>query len=471
MTILTVYIGDPERTDSRLPTLPFEVFSTLGVRLGKGTASPGKPAKIKLRDERATQSGRVYVSAKLPNGKQVQEVAELLNGHGEVTLLQSIHTPSDWLEWLKPFRSLEHLNASVQFKFSSDASQRRVGEVWRMVWALNNGKWEASDLEPLTTQKVGTIQQFWFDVPNRPHLLQIGGEDVAWRIISLPPGGVVRVALTPSDQEIGNSMDITIGSWDPDNELIMSYLARGAMEQVTSLVDAWQTADQMLPLKDQDPVGAVSCAYVLLKLRRLEQHRGWMDNLVTSFPHMADAAIVSAAFLLQDEFPDESLIRDRIKQALENGLPVFTLGATLLVETMAAIHCGEEESAEFKTNYLKAQTYAQAICTHGTYFAFYATNPRNPSKRPTYGVQNAPRSTPRDWVDELKALRDSFRKLIATQHAGYAAQFSLDIINREARVALNIPEMGAAELKVSLKLEVLDEVRANQAAVIISGEH
>lgn len=472
MNILTVSVAG-QASDSRLLTLPFEVFSTRGERLGKGTASPAQPARIELRNERGTESGRVYVLAKLPNGKQVQEVAELLNGQGNVTLLQSTNSPSDWLDWLKPFRSLEHLNATVQVEFSPSAPLRRVGEVWRMVWALNNGQWEASDLEPSKTEKEGTIQQFWFDVPNWPHLLQIGGEDIAWRIISLPPGGVVRVALTPSDKEIGNSMDITIGRRSADNELIMSYLARGAMEQVSSLADAWQTADQMLQAKYQDPVGAVAGAYVLLKLRRLDQRRDWMENLVTSFPHLADAAIVSAAVLLQDEVSDETLIRARIKQAMENGLPVFTLGAKLLVETMAAIHRGEQESPEFQADYLQAKTYARAICTQGAYFAFYGTNPQTPSTRPTYGPQNSPKSTPHDWIDEIKALQDSFKKLIATQGAGIAAQFSLDIINREARIALNMPEIGAAEVEVSLNLkpEPLDEVRANQAAVIIPGEH
>lgn len=472
MTTLTVSVAG-QASDSRLLTLPFDVFSTRGERLGKGTASPANPARIELRDERVTQSERVYVLAKLPNGKQIQEVAELQNGQGNVTLLQSTNTPSDWLEWLKPFRSLEHLNATVQVELSPAVPIRRVGEVWRMVWVLNNGKWEASDLEPSKTEKEGKIQQFWFDVPNRPHLLQIGGEDIAWRVISLPPGGVVRVALTPSDKEIGNSMDITIGRRDADNELIMSYLARGAMEEVTSLADAWQTADQMLQDKYQDPVGAVAGAYVLLKLRRLDQRRDWMENLATSFSHLADTAIVSAAFLLQDEVPDELLIRDRIKQALENGLPVFTLGAKLLVETMAAIHRGEEESAEFQTYYLQAKTYAQAICTQGAYFAFYGTTPKTPSTRPTYGLQNSPKSTPRDWMDEIKTLQAALKKLIATQGEGIAAQFSLDVINREARVALNMPEIGAAEVGVSLNLvpEPLDEVRANQAAVIITGEH
>ncbi|MDX1366891.1 hypothetical protein [Pseudomonas sp.] len=471
MSILTVSVAG-QASDSRLLTLPFEVFSTRGERLGKGTASPAQPARIELRDERVLQPGRVYVLAKLPNGKQVQEVAELLNGQGNVTLLQSTNSPSDWLEWLKPFRSLKHLNAKVQVEFSPAAPLRRIGEVWRMVWALNNGQWESSKLEPSKTEKEGTIQQFWFDVPNRPHLLQIGGDDIAWRIISLPPGGEVRVALTPSDKEIGNSMDITIGRRDADNELIMSYLARGAMEQVTSLADAWQTADQMLQGKYQDPVGAVAGAYVLLKLRRLDQRRDWMENLVTSFPHLADAAIVSAAFLLQDEVPDETLIRARIKQALENGLPVFTLGAKLLVETMAAIHRGEEESSEFQVDYLQAKTYARAICTQGAYLAFYGTTPKTPSTRPTYGPQNSPKSTPLDWMDELKALQESFKKRIATRGAGITAQVSLDAINREARLALNMPEIGAAEVEVSLNLEPepLDVVRANQAAVIIPGE-
>ncbi len=58
-----------------------------------------------------------------------------------------------------------------------------------------------------------------------------------------------------------------------------------------------------------------------------------------------------------------------------------------------------------------------------------------------------------------------------TQGAGIAAQFSLDIINREARIALNMSEIGAAEVSLNLNPEPLDEVRANQAAAIIPGEH
>lgn len=472
MNILTVSVAG-QVSDSRLLTLPFEVFSTRGERLGKGTASPNKPARIELRDSRAAESARVYVLAKLPNGKQVQEVAELMNGQGNVTLLKSADSQSDWLAWLKPFRSLEHLNATVQVKFSAATSRRRVGEVWRMVWALNNGQWEASDLEPSKTEKEGIIQQFWFDVPNRPHLLQIGGEDIAWRLVSMPPGGEVRVALTPSDKEVGNSMDITIGRRNADNELIMSYLAHGAMEQVTSLADAWQTADQMLQGKYQDPVGAAAGAYVLLKLRRLGQHRDWMENLVNSFPYLADAAIVSAAFLLQDEVPDEPLIRARIKQALENGLPVFSLGAKLLVETMAAIHRGEDEAPEFQADYLSAKAYARAICTQGAYFAFYGTNPKTPSPHPTYGPKDSAETTPRDWIKEIEELQKSFEKLIATRGAGVSGHISLDVINREARVALNMPEIGAAEVAVALnpETEPLEEVRANQAAVIITGEN
>ncbi|MHC8309236.1 hypothetical protein ACYZUC_06420 [Pseudomonas sp. GT1P32] len=475
MNILTVSVAG-RVSDSRLLTLPFEVFSISGERLGKGTASPAEPAKIQLRDGPSTASGRVYVLAKLPNGSQVQEVAQLQDGQGNVTLLQSADSSSDWLEWLKPFRSLEHLKATVQVEFSPAAPLRRVGKVWRLVWTLKNGQWDASDLQPSKTESEGDIQQYWFDVPDQPHLLQIGGEDVAWRLVSLPPGGEVRVALTPSDKTIGNSLDITIGRENADNELIMSYLARGAMEQVTSLADAWQTADQMLQGKYRDPVGAVAGAYVLLKLRRLDQRRGWIENLVDSFPHLADAAIVSAASLLQDDAPDETLIRVRIKQALTNGLPVFALGAKLLVETMAAIHRGENESPEFQTDYLLAKTYARAICTQGAYFAFYGRNPKAPSTRPTYGLQDSATSTPLDWVEEIEALRRSIQTsvqtLLESRGAGIAGEVSLDLINREARIALNLPEIGNAEVTLNLEPdEPLDEIRINQAAVIIPGEN
>src|SRR5690606_27171145 len=141
---------------------------------------------------------------------------------------------------------------------------------------------------------------------------------------------------------------ITVGRINPDNELIMSYLARGAVAEAERLAEVWQAADSA-SCQDADPVSAAAVAYVLLKSRRLQAQRQWLANLELRFPYLPDGAIVAAAFALQQATANESEIRTLIDAALGRGLPMFAMGASLLVETMAAVHRGKRESRRFHT--------------------------------------------------------------------------------------------------------------------------
>src|SRR5690606_38476950 len=141
-----------------------------------------------------------------------------------------------------------------------------------------------------------------------------------------------------------------------------------------------------------DPVSAAAVAYVLLKSRRLQAQRQWLANLELRFPYLPDGAIVAAAFALQQATANESEIRTLIDAALGRGLPMFAMGASLLVETMAAVHRGKRESRRFHTAYLAAQAYARACCSKGAYFAFYGKSPGEPSWTRIYGLEGEPLS-------------------------------------------------------------------------------
>ncbi len=400
MTQLTVSVSG-SWSESRLLTLPVDVYAPDGRILASGTASPSQPGRFELSEWRGLPRDRVHVLGKLPNGSSIQQTVELRGDRAEAMLHLGEESPHEWLQWVTPFRSLGHLRSAAE---SGAVSNRRIGKVWMTLWSLRDGRWEAQGLRPIERQRDYGIQQLVIDVPRFPQLLQIGGEEVAWRLVSLPPGGPVRVALTRSTAEEGDALDITVGRAEPDNELIMSYLARGAVAEADRLAEAWNAADLLLYAKKQDPVSAAAGAYVLLKNRRLQHRRDWVGNLVEWFPYMADGAIVSAALALQREDATESEIRSLIDLALGRGLPIFAMGASVLVETMAAVHRGKRETKRFHAAYLAAQAYARARCSRGAYFAFYGKSPAEPSWMPIYGQEGKPVDHPSSALETGDAV-------------------------------------------------------------------
>lgn len=396
MSQLTVSVSG-QWEDERLLALPFEVFAPNGRLLTEGTAWPNRSAMLVLPErhrgsQESTGSDRIYVVAKLPNGTYIQETAEVLDGRGEVTLRAGgQESPHEWLQWVTPFHSLEHLHRGSAASMSDGGtSPRRIGKVWMTLWAMEGGRWISKGIDAVERQRDNGIQQFVINVPCAPHLLQIGGEEVAWRLVSLPPGGPVRVALTRSSTDEGDAVDITVGRRNPENDLIMSYLARGAVAEADRLAEAWGVADLMLQEKYEDPVSAAAGAYLLLKIKRLQERKGWVDNLVRSFPYMADGAIISASLALQSNAAKEADVRAKIFAALDRGLPIFGIGATILVETMAAVHRGKRETKRFHAAYLAAQAYARARCSKGAYLAFYGKSPAQPSWTAIYGLEGNP---------------------------------------------------------------------------------
>jgi hypothetical protein len=389
MRELTVTMPVPgDLSDARLLALPFNVYGPNGEPVGHGVVSPREPATVILA-EAANDMPRVHVVALRPDGEQLQSSTKLEDGSNGVTLDAGANSPHEWLRWVTPFRSLEHLNSPV-FRGDVQVRARRVGPVWVTVWALRAGRWVATDMRPQEQLRGDGARLIVLDVPAFPHVLQVGGDDVAWRLVSLPPQGQVQIALTRRAAEDGDSIDVTVGRTNPVNELIMSYLTSGAATEADRLAEAWHAADVALYKKMEDPVSAAAGAYVLLKMNRLDDRRLWVTNLVNWFPDLADGPIVAAALALQRKNPDQQRVRKYIAQAMERGLPVFSMGLSILVETMAAIHRGKSESKSFQMRYQAARAYLQARALKGAYFSFYGRSPAEPSWTRLYGNANEP---------------------------------------------------------------------------------
>jgi len=186
-----------DASESRMLTLPFDVYGPSGESLGRGVVSPTEPARIQLSLD-ANDLPRVHVVAVRPDGEQIQASARLQDSPNDatyVTLEAGTNSPHEWLSWVTPFRSLDHLSASAVDSPLYN-QRRRVGSVWVVLWCLQDGHWRAIDSDSMIQRSSDGARLIVLDVPLQPHLLQVGGDDVAWRLVSLPPGCKARVALT-----------------------------------------------------------------------------------------------------------------------------------------------------------------------------------------------------------------------------------------------------------------------------------
>lgn len=382
---LTVFIAVSSGQDDKLLTIPVDVYSQKGDILASGAASPHRPATFKLTDDRRI-ADRVFIVARLPNGTTRHESVETKNGTGSVEI--DLRSPHEWLQWVAPFQSLDHLRDDSD---KDPSSRRRIGRVWMTLWSLVDGRWQSKQLDVADRQSdPNGVQQVTIYIPDLPHLLQVGGDEVGWRLVTLPPGQLVRVALTRSTKNEGNSVDITIAREHADNEIILSYLTNGAISEANTLADTLDVADKLLQEKIADPVSAVVGGYFLLRNNKLDVRERWVQNLKNWFPAIADGAIISAALAARSDDATEEMIRKDIEQALERGLPIFKIGGDILLQTMAAVHRGEGEKKRFHQSYLALQAYVRAAVPAGPYFAFEGMSPAEPTWVSVFGPQDQP---------------------------------------------------------------------------------
>ena len=389
---LTVTVG-ASPNDEKLFTLAIEVHASDGTLLKEGIASPTEPLRVRL-----AQQSRVHLLTRLPGGEKLHKAVDVEAGCTEVTvdILSRVGSPHEWLKWASSLRDLAHLmpegsdHAASAWNNLGKKTKSPIGGVWALLWEFRGKEWTPSKLKPLSTNIDRGIRQIEFLLPRRAHLLQIGGASVSWRLVSLPSGGTARVAFTESQPGIEDSVELTIGREIPGAEIVMSYLARGALPEAAQLEGLWRPAERLLQGKDDDPIGAAAGAYVMLRIGRLEERNDWTQRLVEVAPWMADGPIIAAAVALRLDPPDLPLARRRVGQALHRGLPVFGIGLDLLVETMTRLHRGKTEERAFHKAFLAMQWYLQSTAGRHSYLSFFGETPTRPSSIQLRGMAGIP---------------------------------------------------------------------------------
>lgn len=381
MKALSIRLLEPE-FDSAHAAFPIKIYDLNGDVLAE-TVTSTDGVLVELPSEEVFDLSRVHVVGTLPNGRRLYETIDVQDGRVTEVVLTD-HTMGDSrLNWLKSFQAVDHLSHAL----TNASSDSCLKDIWLVLWRFREGNWTTD--KPIFEKEISDdeIYQIVLDVPDELQLLQAGGSKLAWRLIALPPGGRVRVALAHKPVRHGDeSVQVTVSRAAPSSEHLISYLSRGDFESTDLLAKYLTDADAALYQKNSDTVAAVAGAYVMYRLGRLQDRVAWLANLRERFPYLADGCVLTAALILKHRNPDLNEVRRLIYESLERGLPLFRLGLSILVETMTDIHRGfPHEHQKFHQAYVAAQAYLGASVSDGAYTAFFGRSPVQPSWHKDFG--------------------------------------------------------------------------------------
>ena len=175
-------------------------------------------------------------------------------------------------------------------------------------------------------------------------MLEISGVGIPLKYVCLPPSVRLKILIKPASRpnQLMHPIDVIVSSSKWLSEAILSLITSGDMEQAKSLSNA-REAEMLLYKKIEDPTGATVGGYFLLKINDLDRLHDWANNLSNWFEWMPDGSIIHAWQLINDRLNIQKnipIIRKRLLEAVDRGIPIYTEGLRLLLEglTMLSYH-------------------------------------------------------------------------------------------------------------------------------------
>ena len=118
----------------------------------------------------------------------------------------------------------------------------------------------------------------------------------------------------------------------PDNpriDAVARYLQSGHLQEAANIIGE---AERLLQQKMADPFGAALGGYALLRLGQRDRLHHWPRNLADSFPWLPDGAVIAGEESALEG--DHALAIEQVCEAGRRGLPVFSVGLSLLASRL-----------------------------------------------------------------------------------------------------------------------------------------
>lgn len=370
-------------------------------------------SSIKIQ-EISVEPGKYLVRAKLPSGEVITRQVSITQPDGvKEVILKTPETPNEWLEWQY------FLGNTTSSKSNIHLSNFPL--TWLRLWTHDYtwGEWLVQPLplngSPQRNKEVVKYSLHKFGV-RQLSFLQLGGEQVPWRFVALPPedmliGTGLEVLIHPSNgrEDLGATLSVAVVSHDEKAETLLAYLTSGKLE-ATKIIgdeildevrefpkDNFRTSSSIVTLDSSGhPVGAVRATiagYYLLKFKAFDRLHNWVKDFADNFEWLPDAEVIRAWQLLSSRTKSKECVyeaRCRLLQAAsQSSPPAYTYGLRLLFDGLQMFKQEEahrEQDEALDSALKRVRAYAAAADWFQPLTTFYGETPGLPALSARTGI-------------------------------------------------------------------------------------
>ncbi|MGW7460249.1 hypothetical protein [Streptomyces sp. NPDC054797] len=163
------------------------------------------------------------------------------------------------------------------------------------------------------------------------------------RLVTLPlPWGAAEVEVLVNLRQSPTGSAVAVTVRDPVAGAGLAYMSQGALDSAARLFAGLRAGIEEMPgAAPAHPLATAAACYVMLGTDRSPGETywdAWLEALAEGFPGLSDGAILRAVRTLRRASAPPQLreARDRLIEAFERGVPVYTLGLAWLVDGLSA---------------------------------------------------------------------------------------------------------------------------------------
>ncbi len=338
-------------------------------------------------------AGIYVIQVSFPSGEELKKVAKVTDNETS--------TVEFWLNNVSPHEThaWAHLSRKmVKTPITSNLAKSKYLGSWIRSWRLDNNNWTIEELH-ISNSSDWTEEgvSYDFSINRGLQFLQVGGPNIPWRCIALPPNRELRCLIRPNTgpTELAHPLEVVISSPNWEAETILTLLKNNTVDKAQSLYESnsrlkHSSAESLLRSKMQDPCAAAIGAYYLLRLENFDRLHDWARNLANWIEWMPDGSIIWAWQLIKEGRLDGNVnideVRERLLEACERGMPVYTEGVRLLWDGLRMLNDSLPEDKPIKEALKMVYSYVEAIDWNSPITTFNAEHPSKPSKKSKKGT-------------------------------------------------------------------------------------
>lgn len=339
--------------------------------------------------------GKYLIRASLPSGERIKVKTTVAADEQKQVVLSPPASDHSWLQWQHFLGNAYATPARSPFLFQS---------TWLRLWTYHNQTWSVDALPLQASGQDQAVINYCLDVSDaaaqQVRVLQLGGTQVPWRFVALPPASRLEVLIGPAqesaegDHTPGDTLSVAIASHNWNAETLLRYVASGNLESAKIVGKDLANAEALLSEKLTNPMGAAIAGYYLLRVGAVERLQQWAAHFANQFNWLPDALIIHAWQLLQQPQPNLELAEQRLLQASERGIPLYSRGLRLLFDGLQLFQKQPVVQPELDRAIAQSiktiQPYAAAVNWAQPLTTFYGETPDRPLLSAPIGVPAPP---------------------------------------------------------------------------------